>query len=233
MDSASEATVKSSTSDRMLLVIYTFFMIILVGCGLYQSNHRTNSYPPGWRDMLDNGDWGRDTISHFLDIPIPEEAQDLVIEGQQGIVGSYGIYPKLSFSFTAEPESALQFVEQFCDGELHTGYDPRNAVDLSEPTDDAVLIRGDQTIHYSRSEDTPSTIRGNRCARYDNRDLERQWTWIEEITLDAFDSNAYHVFYHLPYKANSGGAEEYYPRARMVAPFGDQFRFYVTGFAAG
>ncbi|MCD4687654.1 MAG: hypothetical protein K8S97_17130 [Anaerolineae bacterium] len=180
--------------------------------------------------MFDNGDWDRDAISHFLDIPIPDEAQDLVIEGQMGLVGSYGIYPKLSFSFKAEPESALQFVEHFCNGELHAGYDPRNAIDLSQPAENVVLIRGKRTIHYSQSKNTPQTVRGNRCARYDDRDPGRRW--IEEITLDTSDPDQYRVSYHLPFEANGGNAEEYYPRAQTVAPFGDQFRFNITGFTA-
>lgn len=239
MDSTSEASVKSRTPGCIkLLTIYVLFMLILVGCGLYQFSRSTNSYPPGFRDIFDDRDWDRDAISHFLDIPIPDDAQDLVIEGRQGLVGSYGIYPKLSFSFTSAPESALQFVEKFCDGELHPGYDPRYAIDMSEPADDTVLIRGDRTIHYSRSEDTPPTILGNRCARYndrapaqyDNREREKLRIWIEEITLDISDSDAYHVFYHLPFAANSGSAEEYYPRAQTVVPFGDQFRLYITGF---
>lgn len=224
-------SVKSETFLRSIWFVITPLLIVtLAGCGLHSPSHQASSYPPGWKDVFDNRDWDRESISHFLDIQLPDTAQDLEIEGQQGLVGSYGIYPTLTFSFSASPESAYAFVEHFCDGELHAGYDPRNAINLTEPAQDAVLIRGNRTIHYSRSDDTPQTIYGNRCARYDARTAENLRMWIEEVTLDTSDPDAHRVFYHLPFEANSGNAEEYYPRAQTVAPFGDQFRFNVTGF---
>ncbi len=234
MDSTSELAVKPNASacrNRMMGLSLLLSVFVLVGFGLYQFSRQAISYPPGWRDIFHDRDWDRDTISHFLDIPIPDEARNLVVEGQQGLVGSYGIYPKLSFSFDATPESALEFVEHFCEGELHVGYDPFDAMDMSNPVEDAVLIRGKRSIHYSRSEGTPQTIHGNRCARYDERDPERLWIWIEEIALDTSDPDEYKATYHLPFEANSASAEEYYPRAHTIAPFGNQIRLNITGFS--
>lgn len=231
MDSGSEVSVKPSTTGQSRwFTIGVLLALILIGFGIYHFDRHVNSYPPGWQDFFKSRDWDREAISNFLDIQLPDEAQSMEIEGKQGLAGSYGIYPTLTFSFTAPTENARRFIEHFCDGELHAGYNPRNAENFGEPMPDAVLIRGNGTNHYSRSEGTPQTIQGNRCARYDTRDPERLWVWMEEITLDTSDPDTYRVSYHLPFEANSASTEEYYPRAQTITPFGDQFRLNITGF---
>jgi hypothetical protein len=120
-------------------------------------------------------------------------------------------------------------VANFCDGVLHAGYDPLTAVDSSQPLEGAILIRDGGTIHYSRSDGTPPTVHGNRCARYATRGRNRAPIWIEEIALDTSDPNLYHVSYHLPYEPNSSYPEESYPRAQIIRPFGNRIRWSITG----
>jgi hypothetical protein len=182
--------------------------------------------PPGYADWGSSSKWTKDNIGYFLNVPIPENAINLEIEGKMGLRGSLGIAPQLSFSFHTPPENSAEFVSAFCDGVLHPGYNPLIATDSSIPTKDSVFILGQDMMHYSRSSGVPDTIKGNRCVRYDERWRDRVATWIEEIVIDTSNPDEYVVSYHLSL-ANFTYA--YYPTARYVAPFGSQFQLYVIG----
>ncbi len=189
-------------------------------------------YPPGFADIGRERDWNPDNVGHFIELQIPAQARDFVAEGQLGLVGSYGIFPTLEFSFTSTPDVANAFAAHFCNGVLHPGFDPFNSIESDSPGTEAVLVRGKGTIHYAYSNDTSLSVRGNRCSRWDGR-INANWYWLEEIVLDTTNPNVYRVSYHLPFDPNSSGmAEEVYPRAYAITPLGDAFRLNVTGFRA-
>jgi len=146
-----------------------------------------------------------------------------------GLVGSYGIMPRLSFQFDAPPDDAMQFVEQFCDGILHPGYYPFNSINSSEPSDDAILIHNGTTLYYSSSPNIPETILGNRCARHQDLYEQNKWFWEEEFVVDKANPNLYRVYYNLPFEANRDSSEQY-PTAKSINPFGERFRLNITGF---
>lgn len=186
--------------------------------GALRLSFNGSDVPPGYKSWFDFGGWNTERINRFLGTNLPTDAVNLQIEGRMGTQGSYGITPSLAFSFQSSHASAAAFAGAFCEGVLHVGYDPLQAVQISKPSDDAVLIRANRSIHYSRSPGVPLTTRGNRCAR---------GQYLEEITLDEANPEFSQVSYRLPYAANNN-TWEYYPYAETVRPFGDDFRLYIT-----
>ncbi len=184
---------------------------------------------PGFVDIFESSVWNRDNVSYFLNTSLPDEIQSLMVEGKMGQLGSYGFLPTLSFSFTASPEVAEAFASHFCDGVLYAGFDPFNSINTSVPTTHSILVRGTGTIHYASSKDAPASIKGNRCARYDER-VGAHTSWLEEIVLDSSNPDQNKISYNLAYDPDNPVAEIRYPRAETITPL-DRFRLYVTGFS--
>jgi hypothetical protein len=213
--------IKSRPTFLHVLVRSVGLLFLLCGVvyGALCLSFNGSDVPPGYKSWFDFGGWNTERINRFLGTSLPTDAVNLQIEGRMGMQGSYGITPSLEFSFQSSPASAAAFAEGFCGGVLHTGYDPLQAVESSIPSDDAVLIRVNRSIHYSRSPGVPLTTRGNRCGREQ---------YLEEITLDEAHPEFSKVSYRLPYAANNN-TWEYYPYAETVRPFGNDFRLYITG----
>jgi hypothetical protein len=98
-----------------------------------------------WAEVTDLFDerWNLDKIEHYLGVSIPEEAQ--------GLSYSSGTnrYVHVELSFRAPPEAAIAFTRHFCDGVLHKGYDPFNAINVDESVPRGVKI--DMIDYYTRS----------------------------------------------------------------------------------
>jgi hypothetical protein len=69
-------------------------------------------------------------------------------------------YARLSFA--APPQSADRFTEQFCTNLFYEGYDPFNAID-SVDDETGHLIATQSYYYFSYSQNTPTTVFGNRC----------------------------------------------------------------------
>jgi hypothetical protein len=207
------------------------FMSILAGLcyGWLTNKLPWQSLPPGSVDIFMSNEWDRESISHFLDIPIPQDATGLEIEGIMGRVGSLGMLPQLAFSFHAPPESAWKFATAFCDGVLYSGYNPFESVETSWPTSESIFFHGIWDIHYSHSRNFPDTILGNRCVRIDRRQKSKYGPvdWLEEIVIDMSNPTDYVVSYRLP-DAPQGTTDAYYLIADAIMPF-DDFYFLVSG----
>src|SRR5258708_204370 len=200
----------------VLFVVASPFLCCFASLQLDKWQHPPS---PGYADWLDSSDWDVKSISDFLGVRLPSNADVIHIEGGRGREGSYGVMPRLQFSFKSPSASAASFIGAFCNGVMYQGYNPLKSEDSYLPSPNAILIRGQGTIHYSQSPGVPETIFGNRCERK---------SWIEEFVIDKSDSRQFVVSYRLSYVANVN-PEEYYPRAQTVAPFGNKFRFYITG----
>jgi hypothetical protein len=195
------------------------FGLCIATCFLsYQLARQSESEPPGygWWDTS----WDTHNISEFLGISIPSDVVNLQIQGSRGVRGSYGIIPRLQFTFNAPPYSTMAFINAFCDGVLYPGYNPLIATDSYLPSPHELLIRVKSSIHYSSSPGVPETTLGNRCF---------QSGWIQELVVEQANPNLYTVSYRLPYEPNSSSAEGYYPQAQFVTPFDRIFRLHVTG----
>jgi hypothetical protein len=209
----------------IILAFFSFASCVGLCAVAYQIDVRMNPRPPGYSDLFDSSAWDTNSISEFLGVQIPADASNLQIEGEKGFLSAaYGTIPRLQFSFHAPPESATTFVQHFCSGTLHPGYNPLESEETLSPRPDSVLIRGRGTIHYSHSPGVPQTIRGNRCVLRD-RTFE---SFLHEIVLDTSNPDNYIVHYRLPYRPNGNPGEFYIP-AQVVTPLGDEFRLYVTG----
>jgi hypothetical protein len=209
----------------------------VLSLGACYLNDVTNPLPPGFSDFFSFSprSWSVEMIEEFIDRPFPPSAQDIWFEGRIGLLGSYGLLPNVEFSFRANLQEAADFAHSFCEGVLHEGYDPLNAVDSAEPSSNAILIATGGFFYYSYSLNSSSNVMGNRCIRLD----ERTWRyslepkrWFEEITLEISPTLAT-VKYRLPYQANSSSPPASYPVGYHVNPFGNQFSLYVSGIAEG
>ena len=197
--------------------------------GLIQFYYWFHPSPAGYTNWFERSNkWNADEISAFLNVDLPIDTADLMIEGTLGVLGSRGKLPQLRFEFRASPQNAEGFLNAFCDGIFHAGYNPLEAVDLALPAEESLLIRVGGSIHYSQSPNVPLSIRGNRCMRFDERSGS---LWVEEWALDTSNPAEYQVLYRLPYSAN-GNPAEFYPQARFVNPAGNHFRLYVTGISS-
>jgi hypothetical protein len=189
--------------------------------------------PPGYTDIFPSRDWSVPVIEELIDRPFPTSAQDITFDGTIGTLGSYGITPSLEFLFRASPEDATAFAYSFCEGVLHQGYDPFNALDSEFPSSGDILISGDRFLYYSSSPNVNLNIAGNRCIRVDGRNPNRfgnPYIWFEEIALELYESESLAtVRYRLPYEPNGYSAPVLYPVGYNVNPLDDQFSVYVSG----
>lgn len=95
----------------------------------------------------------------------------------------------LELSFRAPPAEAMKFAAQFCNGVLHPGYDPFDAVDISIEQPNAHFIElhaGNMVyMYYSYSPNVPKTTLGNRCAA--------RLRTPTQIRIDSASEASYHV----------------------------------------
>ncbi len=102
-------------------------------------------------------EWSIEEINRGLQIPIPDTASDIVFEGHTDRGGF------LRLTFNAPSNDAQTFARQFCEGILHSGYDPFTAVDFAEPFTYAVPIRIGYYSYFSYSPNVNNRVYGNRC----------------------------------------------------------------------
>ena len=111
----------------------------------------------------------------------------------------------ISLTFRAPPDSLTNFTPTICEGVLHPGYDPFDAVDAVGPEGSTVLIKAHGFTYYSHSPDAPMTVAGNRCVnstghvhqiRVDRSDLQLHAVRFEQT--DADDSARKDVNYIVP-----------------------------------
>jgi hypothetical protein len=210
---------------RLLLRVmpYLLFLIGLCLAGIaviFLSYKLQRPLPPlGYADFFDSHHWNAENIGAFIGIPIPTDSVNLQIDGRLGSTGSYGIDPRLAFTFRSSPQTAMNFINAFCDGVFYPGYNPLIAIDSSSPVPGAVLVRANGTIHYSISPDVPETTMGNRCA---------QEQWIIDIMIETADPTLYTLSYRLNDNA-TGDPSNSYPHAETITPLDPDFRLYATG----
>jgi hypothetical protein len=117
---------------------------------------------------------------------IPDSARDVNFENGTG--GNR--YLKLSFKV---PQSDIgKFTNSICDGILHKGYNPYNAVNVTHSVPHArlYLMKNDAHLftYYSYSADTPDTVSGMRCQPWDSSPYQMRVTQLNddlaEVRLD-------------------------------------------------
>jgi hypothetical protein len=124
-----------------------------------------------------------DYIEQTINDPLPTDAQHIQYDGKVGRNRT------IRLTFSASPASASTFISRLCNGVLHPGYDPFNAVDSTVSTSGFVIDMGDN-YYYSSSPNTPLTRFGNRC--WDNE------IGIIQVLLDKSDASQYYVTVDLP-----------------------------------
>lgn len=133
-------------SAELVIAVIVFFTFILGAIYIIRS---TQEY---YNPKFTLGE-----IGDYLNAPIPSHATDLDYDS----LSYWGLYIHLSFK--ASPESVTQFAQHICGGVLHSGYNPFDAVDSSQPFPNAIFVRARDFVYYSHSFNTPDTIWGNRC----------------------------------------------------------------------
>jgi hypothetical protein len=99
-------------------------------------------------------------IQDVIGAQLPADASDIVYDGERGNAAY------VTLSFKASPQGALEFASHVCDGVLHQGYDPYDALNTSAPQPyQLYLIKyaNFDFTYYSYSPDAAQTIWGNRC----------------------------------------------------------------------
>lgn len=101
--------------------------------------------------------WNIASINEFLGVSIPPDASSIEYSGHTRRGG------RLNLSFEADSKEATEFVSTLCNDILYQSYDPFNAIDVSESTDNAHFIEIGNVSYYSYSLNTPPTTYGTRC----------------------------------------------------------------------
>jgi hypothetical protein len=99
-------------------------------------------------------------IQDVIGAQLPADASDIVYDGERG--NSHYV----SLSFTASPQGAMEFASHICDGDLHQGYDPYDALNTSESQPYQLYLIKYANFgftYYSYSPDAAQTTWGNRC----------------------------------------------------------------------
>ncbi len=132
----------------LVVVVVVVLLIVL----------QNNQAVPLPTNLSPNGNlWDTASIERELGTRLPTDAKDVHFDGFQGRGGG------LDLSFKISATGGKDFIRQFCDNVFYQGYDPFNAVNLSEPFTFAHLINVGQFPYYSYSPNTATTIMGNRC----------------------------------------------------------------------
>jgi hypothetical protein len=128
-------------------------------------------------------------IEAYLGANVPEDASDITFDSDRG---NYDLF--IDLSFKSSPESASQFASSICDGVLHEGYDPFNAINTSQiPPQQVYLIKMQTWTHYSYSPDASQSVWGNRCWPFGEG--------VHQIRLDRTNPVLYEVRFETPGQA--------------------------------
>jgi hypothetical protein len=92
---------------------------------------------------LGDESWNLEEIENYLKVSIPKEARGLKY------TSGTNRFVRVELSFEASPKSAIGFTSHFCDGILHQGYDPFNAINIDEQIPGSVKI--DMIDYHIRS----------------------------------------------------------------------------------
>ena len=125
-------------------------------------------------DNSNSSRWTRSTLESELGIIFPN--LPLLIDGRRGL-------PIVEVSFTAESSEVDAFVMQTCNGALHDGFDPFNAVELLEPQPESFLVEDQVSYYYVYSPYVRETTQGITCVQ----DF-RVYNLLIEPTNDPTDS---------------------------------------------
>ena len=133
-----------------IIMVTTFITISIIIELISNSNSSANTRQ-----------WNIASINEFLGVSIPSVATYVEYTGHKERGG------RLNLSFEADSEEATEFVSMLCMNILYQGYDPFNAIDISEPIDNAHLIEIGNVSYYSYSINTPQSTYGTRCFSYE------------------------------------------------------------------
>lgn len=167
--------------------------------------------------------WNFEDILDYINAPYPEWATDIRYKSSRFDRTFF-----IELRFKAPPESAMRFALSVCNGVLHKGYNPFDAVDISHPVEDQkhVLVYNSAIAYFSYSPNATSYQIGNRCQP------QREWR-TQYILVDTSNPNLYEVRFEIP----DNGTEQTYaplmfesppPRATNIHPIAD-FPFMVVG----
>jgi hypothetical protein len=109
-------------------------------------NLPVNSLGPELSLALIRDTWGAE---------VPSDAQQIELSSDGA--------PHIWLRFRASPETVSLFTDGICNGILHDGYDPFNALSSEEPQPNSFLIKLTNIIYYSHSLETSKAVWGNRC----------------------------------------------------------------------
>jgi hypothetical protein len=123
-----------------------------------------------WRDES----WNIQEIEKYFQVSIPPNAQNLSYTSGD----NRNVHVELSFS--APPKETLDFAAHFCEGVLHQGYDPFNAINVDEQTPQSVEIEVIEAYYtYSYFSYSPRTLQtkfGVYCMPRD----DQYWILVDE-----------------------------------------------------
>jgi hypothetical protein len=87
--------------------------------------------------------WTLAEVEKYLGTSIPKDAQNLTY------ISGTNRYVYVQLNFSASPSSVLNFASHFCDGILHQGYDPFNAINTDDKVEHSVKV--DIVDYHTRS----------------------------------------------------------------------------------
>lgn len=163
-----------SKGYRILLLLMMMIVLVTISISIELSSSFNSSG--------NNYEWNITSINELLGVSIPPNANDVEYTGHSRRGG------RLNLTFNAGEEQVTEFVSMLCNN-LYQGYDPFNAIDVSEPTDNAHFIEIGNVAYYSYSLNTPQTKYGTRCfssrgqiqAVLDKSDVDRSLVKLEVL----------------------------------------------------
>src|SRR5258708_39669127 len=132
----------TSEHPRSLLLIVIIVMQVLICAVLV-----------GILNVLKPSSAGHEDIERAINSPLPKSAVHVQYNTENG---------QLRLSFTASPSDSRNFLQKFCKGILHQGYDPFNAINTAE-VKNGFIIDMDDYYYYSYSPIASAVQFGNRC----------------------------------------------------------------------
>jgi hypothetical protein len=107
--------------------------------------------------------------------------------------GHGGYAPYIKLNFTASSIGLGGFTRHICEGVLHQGYDPYNAVNtstmVSGQQQHLIKYHGYNYTYYSHTVNAPDAVWGNRCqiqwGPYEQLRVEQVSPYLFDVTVDA------------------------------------------------
>ncbi len=163
---------KNKHNSRLILSILSgLLMLSLLLINFYSTN--------------ENSEWDIDDLEDYLGIDIPETATEIGFHAEKGRSGG-----EISLTFLIPSESVSMFTEDICNGNLHKGYNPFNAENMSQPINNSYLIKMSNFTYYSFSPNTTDLLYGNRCQPYSRG--------IQQILVTEVNSGLFEVKFFQP-----------------------------------